>query len=149
MSEKVDFMPILLASDINVYSMARAFHEEYGIKSLMVARERGAMTKDTNILDYLEVPGLNETEVFLKTMDELYDEYGPKGRGKTLILMGCADHYVRLIVENKEHLKEKGFILPYSDKKVLDELTLKESFYRLCDRFGLDYAKTFIYKPEM
>ncbi|MBQ3577895.1 MAG: hypothetical protein IJK59_03705 [Firmicutes bacterium] len=149
MSEKVDFMPILLASDINVYSMARAFHEEYGIKSLMVARERGAMTKDTNILDYLEVPGLNETEVFLKTMDELYDEYGPKGRGKTLILMGCADHYVRLIVENKEHLKDKGFVLPYSDKKVLDELTLKESFYKLCDRFGLDYAKTFIYKPEM
>ncbi len=149
MNENIDFMPILLASDINVYSMARAFHEEYGIKSLMVARERGAMTKDTKILDYLEVPGLNETEVFLETMDKLYDEYGPEGKGKTLILMGCADHYVRLIVENKEYLKNKGFVLPYSDKKVLDELTLKESFYNLCDRFGLDYAKTFIYRPGM
>ncbi|MCF0150826.1 MAG: hypothetical protein HUJ80_05405 [Firmicutes bacterium] len=148
MSE-VSFMPILCASDINVYSMARAFHEAYGIKSLMVARARGAMTKDTNIIDYKEVPGLDETQVFLKTMDELYEEYGPAGKGKTLILMGCADHYVRLIVENKEYLKNKGFVLPYSDKQVLDNITLKESFYELCDRYGLDYAKTFIYKPEM
>ena len=29
-----EFVPILLASDINVYSMARAFHEEYDVKSM-------------------------------------------------------------------------------------------------------------------
>lgn len=35
--ENLNLLPVLLASDINVYSMARAFHEEYNVQSLMVA----------------------------------------------------------------------------------------------------------------
>ncbi len=143
--EKVDFLPVLLASDINVYSMARAFHEAYGIKSLMVARGRGGITAESKILMYKEEKELDSTDVFLKTMDDIYEEYG---KDKRLILMGCADHYVRLIVENKDRLKEK-FVVPYSDKPVLDNITLKETFYGLCEKYGLDYAKTFIYTPEM
>lgn len=143
--EKVDFLPVLLASDINVYSMARAFHEAYGIKSLMVARGRGGITGESKILMYKEEKELDNTEVFLKTMDDIYEEYG---KDKKLILLGCADHYVRLIVENKDRLKQK-FVVPYSDKPVLDNITLKETFYGLCEKYGLDYAKTFIYTPEM
>ena len=85
----MDFLPILLASDINVYSFARAFHEAFGIKSLMVARQRGALTKYTRILDYLEVPDLDETDAFLRTMDSIYEQYA---KDKTLLLLGCADH---------------------------------------------------------
>ena len=142
-----EFLPILLASDINVYSMARAFHEAYGIKSLMVARNRGGITGEglTNLFEYIEVKDLDETSSFLKTMDAIAEKYG---KDKTLLLIGCADHYVRLIVENKDYLKQK-FVVPYSDKPVLDNITLKESFYHLCDKYGLDYAKTFIYTPDM
>ena len=143
--DKMDFLPVLLASDINVYSMARAFHEAYGIKSLMVARGKGGITGESKILMYKEEKELDRTDVFLKTMDDIYEEYG---KDKKLILLGCADHYVRLIVENKDRLREK-FVVPYSDKPVLDNITLKETFYGLCDKYGLDYAKTFIYTPEM
>lgn len=145
---QVDFMPVLLASDINVYSMARAFHEQYGIKSLMVARARGGITGKgmTNLFEYIEEPKLNETETFLRTMDMIWEKYSTE---KKLILMGCADHYVRLVVENREYLRNKGFIVPYSTQAVLDRLILKEKFYQLCDEYKLDYPKTFIYKPEM
>lgn len=143
--EKVEFLPVLLASDINVYSMARAFHEEYGIKSLVVARSSSNIIANSKILVYRERAGLDKTEVFLKEMNDIYKKYG---KAKKLILIGCADHYVRLIVENKAELKEK-FILPYTDKEVLDNIVLKETFYELCEKYNLDYAKTFIYKPEM
>lgn len=33
-----EFMCVLLGSDINTYSMARAFHEEYGIKSRVMGK---------------------------------------------------------------------------------------------------------------
>ena len=31
--KEIEFMPLLFGGDMNVYSVARAFHEAYGIKS--------------------------------------------------------------------------------------------------------------------
>ncbi len=49
-----DFTPILLGSDINVYGMARSFHEAYGIKVKALAAAHLAATKYSQIVD-LEV----------------------------------------------------------------------------------------------
>ena len=146
--EQVNFLPILLGSDINAYSMARAFHEEYGIKSVMVARNRGGITGRgmSKIFWYEEDRNLDQTDVFLRKMNEMMSKYG---NGKRLILIGCADHYVRLIVENKMILESSGYLVPYTSKAVMDNITLKENFYRLCDRFHVEYPSTFIYKPWM
>ncbi|MEG1585025.1 MAG: hypothetical protein RR361_08240, partial [Anaerovorax sp.] len=137
---KNNFLPILLASDINVYSMARAFHEEYGVKSLLVARSCNGPADNSKIVSPRIVQGLDDTDIFLAEMKKIHEEY----KDKTLILIGCADHYVRLIVENKEALSHM-FVLPYADKPVMDNIVLKETFYGLCGKYNLDYAKTLIY----
>ncbi|HHU13493.1 MAG TPA: ATP-grasp domain-containing protein [Clostridiaceae bacterium] len=136
-----NILPILLASDINVYSMARAFHEAYGLRSLVLTKQMAGPIDHSRILDAVVIPDFDTTDVFLTALNKVYEQH----RDKTRILIGCADHYVRLIVENKAGLAEK-FILPYADKSVLDKIILKENFYRLCDTYGLDYARTYIYK---
>lgn len=145
--KNIKFQPILLASDINAYSMARAFHEEYGIKSLVLARNDSGIINDSKILIYEEERKLNETEVFLKKLNEIYDRYQLIDKDLKLILIGCADHYVRLIVENKKKLKDK-FVIPHTDLNILNNIVLKETFYQLCEKYGLDYPKTFIYTKD-
>lgn len=142
--ENLNLLPVLLASDINVYSMARAFHEEYNVQSLMVARDLSGPVMNSKILRYWEEKELDDSKVFLDTMKKIYEE----NKDKTLIIIGCADHYVRLVVENKEALKDM-YVVPYSDKEVLDNIVLKETFYSLCSKYNLDYAKTLVYKKEM
>ena len=44
------FLPILLGSDINVYGMARAFHEAYGITSRAYAYFQLSPTKFSRIV---------------------------------------------------------------------------------------------------
>lgn len=139
--KEVEFLPVLLASDINVYSMARAFHEEYGVKSLVLARDYRGPLEHSRIVDIRVIENLDETDVFVDTLTKLYEEYKDR---KTLVLVGCADHYVRLIVENKDALKDM-YVLPYADKEVMDNIVLKETFYNLCSKYDLDYAKTFVF----
>lgn len=144
--KKEKFKPILLSSDINVYNMARAFYEEYCIKPLVITKKVSGIIANSKILEYEVVNDLDETDIFLQKMDEIYDLY--KDKYEKLLLIGCYDNYVRLIVDNREHLISK-FVLPYTTKDVLSKIVLKESFYALCDKYNLDYPKTFVYKKSM
>ncbi len=142
-SSAVNIQPILLGGDINCYSVARAFHEAYGVKSIAYGRYALGATKDSKIIDFRIDKRIDEKEEFIKVLMETADEF--EGTNKDLILMGCTDAYAELIIDYKEVLS-KRYIVPYIDKDLKEKLIEKESFYKMCEEKGLDYPKTYIFQ---
>ena len=52
MSRTVSFQPLLFGGDINVYSVARAFHEAYGVKSVAFGKFHTFPCAFSSIIDY-------------------------------------------------------------------------------------------------
>lgn len=138
---KNKFLPVILGSDANAYGLARSFHEEYGIKSLAVAKKQLLETKKSKIVDVKLFDNLTDNDIFVKALTEIGEEYSKKY--EKLILLSCVEWYTNLVVDNRKEL-EKYFILPFMDKKIKDKLENKESFYNICEEYKLDYPKTFI-----
>ncbi|MBR2708148.1 MAG: ATP-grasp domain-containing protein [Bacilli bacterium] len=136
---KQKFLPIILGTDANAYGLARSFHEEYNIKSLSLGVTQLIETKNSKIIDVKIYKDLKEN--FKEIMKQIGKEY--KEKYDKLILLSCAEWYTDLIVTNRKEL-EKYFILPFMDKKLKDKLEDKESFYNICEKYNLDYPKTYI-----
>ena len=56
MSRTVSFQPLLFGGDINVYSVARAFHEAYGVKSVAFGKFHTFPCAFSSIIDYHSLP---------------------------------------------------------------------------------------------
>jgi len=91
---------------------------------------------------------IKDIQILLSPTNRL-DEIGEKYKSKydKLILLSCAEWYTNLIVNNREML-ENYFVLPFMDKDLKDELEDKESFYNVCEKYHLDYPKTYIVTYE-
>ncbi len=139
-----NFKAVLLGSDINTYSMARAFYEEYNIKTTVIGKYYTGPSYNSKIIDFYAYEDLDTKKRFLQVLND----YAKQEKDKKLILLGCGDNYVRLIIENKKALA-KNYLIPYIDLDLMEKLIKKEEFYKMCDKYNLAYPKTFIYKKEM
>ena len=137
MAETNPFLPILLGSDMNAYGMARAFYEAYGIKPLVLGRAHLTATQDSRILQFKQIDHLNEQEHFLPAMEKVAKEL----EGKNLLLLACGDDYAKLIIKNKPVLQQ-WYTVPYIDESLMDEILLKENFYKMCEKYNFKYPGT-------
>jgi D-aspartate ligase len=139
--KELEFIPVILGGDITTYSLARSFHEEYGIKSIAISTVKNWLNSYSSIIDNIIEPKMNDEETFLKRLLSLGEQYEGK---KKLILLACGDWYVRMIIENRDKL-EKYYVIPYIQEELLNRMVLKDSFYEICDETGVDYPETFVY----
>lgn len=135
-----DVLPVILGGDIGAYSLARAFHEAYGIMPLVLSQADCHMCGDSSILVNRVVPHLERPAVLLSTLANTAERFG----NRPLLLLGCGDWYVRLIVENRAVL-EKSFIIPYIGEDLLNRLTEKDRFYALCAEVGVPVPRTVVF----
>ena len=136
------FVPIILGADITAYSLARSFHEEYGIKSITLSMTEKGYVPNSSFIENRYFPNLEKDEEAVKRLLEVGKEF--EGR-KKLILFGCGDWYVRIIIENKEK-HAPYYIIPYIDEELLNRIVLKDKFYEICEEIGVDYPKTYVYE---
>lgn len=138
-----EFIPLLLGGDINTFSVARAFFEEYQVKSWVFGKYNNGPSYCSNITNYRANPKIDTPEVFLKMVNGFASKYSDK----KIVLVGCGDSYVALVSKYKAQLRE-NIIAPCIEFDLMDELQQKERFYQLCDKHGIDYPGTFVHRKS-
>ena len=140
-----DFLPVILGSDENAYGNARLFHEAYGIKPLVVCKHGLIPTAGSRIIDLVTVKDLDDDGVFVSALGSLLEEKSREyGR---IVVVPCPDYYTHLL---SKHMDVLGRYISNGVPRfdLLTDLDTKDAFYRLCDRFGMDYPKTLTVSPK-
>ena len=140
--ENVNFKPVVLGIDVGAYSIARTFYEFYGVKTIVVGKYTYWMTAYSKITEPMIVNDMNE-ERLIDFLVELSGNY-PDTK---LLLFGCSEDYVDIIVRNKKTL-DKYFVVPTVDEKTLERVVQKENFYEVCEKVGINYPKTIILNKD-
>lgn len=131
--------PIILGGDLGAYATARAFHEEYGVRTVVLSGTRIGPTADSNIIDLRVIEDLADT--FVPTLQRIIAEK-PQA---TTILLGSVDWWVEELVANRDILQPG--IVPYVDLETLDQITNKARFAEICQELGVPHPKTVVVSP--
>ncbi|WP_332650690.1 carboxylate--amine ligase [Lysinibacillus sp. 54212] len=146
MGDNYPFIPIIVGTDINAYTMTISFHEEYGIRPILVGKAPLPFTKLSTIPKVIEYfDEISDPEKFASVLIKVADKY--KEPNKKLLLIGTNDLYVRLIIENAEILREH-FVFNYISEEIMNKLQIKSNFYKLCEELGVDTPTTYFYSCE-
>ena len=131
--------PVLLGGDILTYTWVRCFNEAYGLKSIVLASSDPKPISRSRFCDFHIVEGIDEDEVCFNALMSLGKDLVEKG--KVPLVLGTGDWYARALSQHKPEL-ERYFVVPYIDFDLLDRITQKEEFYRICEELDIPYPKT-------
>ena len=141
--EQLNIIPVLLGADLNCYNVARAFHEEYRVKSYAFGRYAIGASNYSRIVKFTIVEKLDDPEVMVSTLLAFAEKH-PDAK---LIAFGCTDDYASMLIHYGDRLRPK-YIVPYIGPELFERLAYKASFYADCDIHGIPYPKTKIITPD-
>lgn len=139
-----EFVPVLLGADINAYSMARAFYEAYGVKSIVYGMYPASVCAGSKMIDYRVRQDNDQVDKVLENVTEAAREYPDK----QILVLGCGDNYLNAISANLPHFPG-NVTAPYVELEQLEGLIHKERFYELCGRYGIDHPATVVVNKGM
>ena len=123
MPEQKPLIPVLIGADMNCYSMARAFHEAYGVTSHAFGRWAMGETMYSRIVRFTAVPEIDTPDVLLRTVTEFADAH----RDADILVLGCTDDYASLLIDLRGSLPE-NCTAPYLTPELRDRLVSKADF---------------------
>lgn len=140
LSEQERFTPVIVGGDIGAYSLARAFHEAYGLTSVVVSRLRGWHVDRSAIIENVSCSDPFDHRALAPVLESI-EQAHPEGR---LLLLASADAAVKAVIRVRDETDALGprWITPYVDLERFRAGTEKQNFTQLCERLGVDHPAT-------
>ena len=135
--------PVVLGGDVGAYSLARTFHEAYGVRSVVVSSVSTGLVRDSRILENVVEPGSDDGPRVVRRRRAIAEQHP----GTHRVRLGSADWLVRTIVENRAELEDL-YTIPYVDVETLDKVTDKVLFGELCAQLGIDHPATVVHDVQ-
>lgn len=138
--------PVVVGGDILAYSYVRELHRAYGIEStIVVATQDIKMLSTSRFTDYRLIPGIHEAENLYRALEDIAREIAAQNPRCVPLVLGCDDCHARMLSSGKARLEAIGFVVPYIDFDLLDDITQKRRFYELCDELSIPYPLTWYF----
>ena len=110
-SPEQPFVPVLYGGDMGTYAMARAFHENYGVTSVIVTGDPNGSINHSAIVDLRPAGTMkDEARVIQFLLDQGRELSGPNRR--PLLLLGSLDLHIGQLVRNREAVSYTHLTLP-------------------------------------
>ena len=138
------FNAIILGTDHNSYSVARSFNEAFDKKPIVAGSAVLVPFYKSKIADiYTEKNFSSDDGVFVQTLNKI-----AKARPEEdFIFFAPTEHYVDLLVRNAKDFDFK-YHIPYPDSEEAAKLLMKSEFYKILEKIGIAYPRTFLADRE-
>lgn len=137
------FIPVILGANIGVYSIARSFHEAYGVTSISISRRLIGPINHSRIITPIVEKNMDEQAGLISCLNKISMTYPDTPK----FLIGSNEEHVQMII-NLKNLAEYDWMIPYTDNESLQKVINKNDFYRLCEELDVDYPKCLSLGPN-
>ncbi|MFC7491119.1 MULTISPECIES: hypothetical protein [unclassified Knoellia] len=133
------FVPVVVGAHVGGYSLVRAFHEAYGVTSLVVTGATSWVTDGSAILEVVHCSDAHDPDVLAATL-----KAAPfAGLTQPKILLATSDSLVDVIDAMRDQLDD-SWKVPYVRAEILERATRKHTFAEVAMRAGVSIPTTTI-----
>ena len=125
-------LPVVLGGDIGAYALARQLHEVTGTSVTVVASDPIVAISESAYITVVHQEAGAPPERTIALLQKLAQGRGPR----SAVLMANTDAAAAMISAHRSEL-EPTYVLPFPDIDVLDAVSDKASFSRLCAEVGV------------
>ena len=138
MVSELDVRAVVLGGDIGAYSLARHFHENHGVPATVVSTTLSGLMARSQVFSHVLEPRMAEPDVLVEVLHRVAPD-----DGTPTVVLASADRLVSLLVRVRDRLGPH-LTVPYVERSLLERLTDKASFSRLCEELGIPHPRTVV-----